>query len=69
MFDTLITSNLILIGTNLLPIHPLDGKTADDVRCTATIAPLCPRGPTPPARAIARLRDCARAVIRMGDAA
>ena len=28
MFDTLITSNLILIGINLLPIHPLDGKTA-----------------------------------------
>ena len=28
VFDTLITSNLILIGLNLLPIHPLDGATA-----------------------------------------
>ena len=28
MFDTLITSSLVLIGINVLPIHPLDGKTA-----------------------------------------
>ena len=28
VFDTLITTNLILIGLNLLPIEPLDGKVA-----------------------------------------
>ena len=28
VFDTLIMSYLILIGINLLPIHPLDGATA-----------------------------------------